>query len=218
MLSDSTDNSQDETVLNPNEPPISSITKKKRKRKPVYPPEIRDNSQLKKYWHKRFSLFKKFDQGVKLDEESWYSVTPEIVAKHTAERCKCDVIIDAFCGAGGNTIQFARTCNKVIAIDIDPKKIELAKNNAHVYGVTEKIEFIVGDFMQLADGLKGDVVFLSPPWGGPSYLREPVYDLETMLQPAPLSKLLEASRKVTEDVVVFLPRNSNTFAVRKRRI
>lgn len=44
--------------------------------------------------------------------ESWYSVTPEAVAKHTADRCKCDIIIDAFCGAGGNTIQFALTCNK----------------------------------------------------------------------------------------------------------
>lgn len=44
--------------------------------------------------------------------ESWYSVTPEKVAEHASERCKCDIIIDAFCGAGGNTIQFALTCNK----------------------------------------------------------------------------------------------------------
>lgn len=43
--------------------------------------------------------------------ESWFSVTPEEIAKHVAERCRCDVIIDAFCGAGGNTIQFAFTCN-----------------------------------------------------------------------------------------------------------
>lgn len=44
--------------------------------------------------------------------ESWFSVTPEKVACHTAERCRCDLIIDAFCGAGGNTIQFAMTCLK----------------------------------------------------------------------------------------------------------
>lgn len=42
--------------------------------------------------------------------ESWFSVTPEKVASFTAERCKCDVIIDAFCGVGGNSIQFAKTC------------------------------------------------------------------------------------------------------------
>ncbi|XP_057662735.1 trimethylguanosine synthase isoform X2 [Diorhabda carinulata] len=191
---------------------VQTTKRKRRKRKqPQYPPEIKNNSKLRKYWQKRFSLFSKFDMGIKLDEESWYSVTPEQVAKHTAERCRCDVIIDAFCGAGGNSIQFALNCKKVIAIDIDPKKIELAQNNANVYGVSDKIEFIIGDFIQLAGGLKADVVFLSPPWGGPSYLSEPLYDLETMLLPVPFSQLIASARKVTSNVVAFLPRNSNTF-------
>ncbi|KAL3284721.1 hypothetical protein HHI36_018867 [Cryptolaemus montrouzieri] len=186
--------------------------RRKRKRKMVtYPPEIRDSAKLKKYWMRRFSLFSRFDEGVKLDKESWYSVTPEIVAKHTAQRCKTDVIIDAFCGAGGNTIQFALTCKKVIAVDIDPIKIELARNNAKVYGVVDKIEFIVGDFMTLASNLKADVVFMSPPWGGPSYSNRLVYDLEKMLQPSPFSKLMEAANTISKNVAVFLPKNSNTF-------
>ena len=62
-------------------------------------------------------------------------MTPERIAQHIADRCRCDVVVDAFCGVGGNAIQFAFTCNRVIAIDIDPAKIELAKNNAAVYGV-----------------------------------------------------------------------------------
>lgn len=44
--------------------------------------------------------------------ESWYSVTPEKVSKHIAERCQCDVVVDACCGAGGNSIQFAFTCER----------------------------------------------------------------------------------------------------------
>ena len=44
--------------------------------------------------------------------ESWFSVTPEAIAAHIAERCRCDTIVDAFCGAGGNTIQFAFTCHR----------------------------------------------------------------------------------------------------------
>lgn len=59
----------------------------------------------------------------------------------------------------------------VIAIDIDPKKIEMAKHNAAIYGVADRIEFIIGDFLTLADSLKADVIFLSPPWGGPQYLK-----------------------------------------------
>jgi tRNA G37 N-methylase Trm5 len=50
---------------------------------------------------------------------------------------------------GGNAIQFAFTCERVIAIDIDPYKIELARKNAAVYGVQDRIEFIVGDFFQV---------------------------------------------------------------------
>lgn len=44
--------------------------------------------------------------------ESWFSVSPEKVAAYTAQRCKCDIVIDAFCGAGGNTIQFALNSSK----------------------------------------------------------------------------------------------------------
>ena len=47
----------------------------------------------------------------------------------------------------------------------------MAKHNAEVYGVADHIDFIVGDFMQLADKLVADVVFLSPPWGGPQYMK-----------------------------------------------
>ena len=53
-------------------------------------------------------------------------------------------MIDPFCGVGGSAIQFAKTCNKVIAIDIDPTKIHAARHNAKVYGVEHKIEFIIG--------------------------------------------------------------------------
>lgn len=69
----------------------------------------------------------------------------------------------------------------VIAIDLDPKKIECAQHNAAIYNVANRIEFIVGDYMQLAPSLSADVVFLSPPWGGPNYLQADVFDLKTMI-------------------------------------
>ncbi|KAF5294600.1 hypothetical protein FQA39_LY13359 [Lamprigera yunnana] len=192
----------------------SSHNLKKRKNKKCKRPnvstEIKANPKLKKYWHRRYSLFSKFDEGIKLDEESWFSVTPESIAKNTATRCCCDIVIDAFCGAGGNTIQLAFTCNKVIAIDRDAEKIKFAKHNAEIYNVADQIEFLVGDFFQLADSLKGNVVFLSPPWGGPEYLTQPVYDLNC-LQPHPLNILLETARKITNDICLFLPKNSNTY-------
>ncbi|XP_045461723.1 trimethylguanosine synthase-like [Harmonia axyridis] len=133
---------------------------------------------MKRYWQKRFNLFSRFNQGIQLDKESWYSVTPESIAKKTTEICKTNVIVDGFCVAGGNSIQLAFTCKKVIAIDIDPKKIELERINAGIHGVSKKIKFIVGDYIKLAPMLKADEVFLSQPWGGPSYLKERAYDQE----------------------------------------
>ena len=44
--------------------------------------------------------------------EGWFSVTPEKIAEHIADRCRSDLIIDAFCGVGGNVIQFAFTCER----------------------------------------------------------------------------------------------------------
>ena len=42
----------------------------------------------------------------------------------------------------------------VIAIDIDPVKIACARRNAELYGVDDRIEFIVGDYLTLVPHLK----------------------------------------------------------------
>eukprot|EP00042_Codosiga_hollandica_P046907 m.501413 g.501413 ORF g.501413 m.501413 type:complete len:886 (-) comp57329_c0_seq88:156-2813(-) len=164
-------------------------------------------SRQHKYWLQRYRLFSRFDQGIQLDEESWYSVTPERLAEHIAERCRCDVIVDAFCGAGGNSIQFAFSCERVIAIDIDPKKIEMARHNARIYGVEDRIEFIIGDFLEVAPRLKADVVFLSPPWGGPSYTNKRVFDLSTMNPSG--RNIFNAAKTISQNLVLFLPKNTD---------
>ena len=46
-------------------------------------------------------------------------MTPEKLAAHIAERCRCDLVVDAFAGVGGNAIQFAYTCERVVAVDLD---------------------------------------------------------------------------------------------------
>lgn len=47
-----------------------------------------------------------------LDDTGWFSITPQPIASHIAQRCQCDVIMDAFCGVGGNAIEFAKTCER----------------------------------------------------------------------------------------------------------
>lgn len=208
---ESTENNAD------NAPKLNAKKSKKKRRQNKLltnmPTEIANDRALFKYWTKRFSLFSLFDQGIKLDRESWFSVTPEKVAICTAMRCKCDTIIDAFCGAGGNSIQFAKTCKRVISIDIDEKKIEMARHNARIYGVEDRIEFVVGDYFEIAKTIKADVVFLSPPWGGISYIKNDVYDIEKSLLPLPASELMSFTRTITPNIAIYLPRNTNTRQV-----
>ncbi|KAM6318389.1 trimethylguanosine synthase isoform 2-T2 [Aegotheles albertisi] len=197
--------------------------KKRRKRKKIalgaIPAEIAADPELAKYWAQRYRLFSRFDEGIKLDREGWFSVTPEKIAEHIAIRVSqsfnCDIIVDAFCGVGGNAIQFALTSKRVIAIDIDPEKLSLARHNAEVYGVADQIEFVCGDFMVLAADLRADVVFLSPPWGGPDYATAEIFDIQTMICPdgypfkAPHCCDFWLSKKITNNIVYFLPRNAD---------
>ncbi|KAM9439792.1 trimethylguanosine synthase isoform 1-T1 [Clarias gariepinus] len=176
------------------------------------PPEIAAEPELAKYWAQRYRLFSRFDKGVKLDHEGWFSVTPEKIAEHIAQRAQVAsqrlVIVDAFCGVGGNAIQFALAGNAVIAIDIDPVRLALAQNNAAVYGVSQWIDFIQADFLQVAPRLRADVVFLSPPWGGPEYLSANVFNIKTMMSPDGF-EIFRLARMISENIVYFLPRNAD---------
>ncbi|KAJ7695037.1 Tgs1 protein [Mycena rosella] len=191
---------------------------------------------LQKYFAQRTRFLSLYSSppGCLLDEEGWYSITPELVADRIAERCRCDTILDAFCGVGGNAIAFAKTCERVIALDISPTRLALARHNAQIYGVADRIEFILMDYISFANSYlsirndasprKIDVVFLSPPWGGPGYLAgdtrpssptkpeaaestHPSYTLAS-IQPIHGADLFRLSRRITPNVAYYLPRNT----------
>ncbi|KAL1525306.1 hypothetical protein AB1Y20_020167 [Prymnesium parvum] len=170
---------------------------------------------LRKYWVQRYMLFSKYDDGIRLDQEGWFSVTPEVLAAHMAERCRCDLLIDAFAGVGGNAIQFAYTCERVIAVDLDATRLHLARHNASVYKVADRIEFVQADFMQLAAAMKADVVFLSPPWGGPGYKDAHTFDIDTMMGGLNGSEILHAALSIAPNVAYFLPKNTNLAQIEK---
>lgn len=110
-------------------------------------------------------LFAKWaDVRLMEDEQARYSLTPEAHALRIATQMKVDGrrVLDAFCGAGGNAIAFARRGAKVVAMDTDARRLSMAKHNAKVYGVSHQIEFRQGDFFRTSP--RADVVFLDPPW------------------------------------------------------
>jgi trimethylguanosine synthase len=158
-----------------------------------------------KYWAQRRRLFSRFDRGIQLDSQGWYSVTPEIIADHVAERVstlvsspefkqaggncgnnnknadKGIIILDAFCGCGGNSIAFGKLpsdiVSKVICVDTDRSKLLMAAHNASLYDIPkEKLIFVECNsiFILKYCYKNGEFVLDQPTSVMPQYMPPPV--------------------------------------------
>lgn len=190
---------------------------------PYWPDYSSLPKSLSNYYNQRHFLFSKFDEGVLLNNAQWFSTTPELIAEQVAQHLWSRfpdpslVVVDAFGGAGGNAIQLAHYYDHVICIDIEPESITCAKQNAWVYGVSEKIQFVVGDCLEVLsrEEVVSDIIFGSPPWGGPSYKSHGgLFDLFKM-EPLELRTIHAAFSKLTDNLCYFLPKNSNLDQIKQ---
>lgn len=175
----------------PRQPYIKIITAKSAKRKPMFKHENFDRNYKPlpdgdcgdgiknphpkeevpdKFWAQRRRLFARYDEGIRLDKESWYSVTPEAIADHIARKMakaakalkggnnngisEGAIVLDAFCGCGGNAVAFAKLPREdislVVCIDTDRSKLEMAAHNAELYGISrDRIIFIEADAVRI---------------------------------------------------------------------
>lgn len=222
---------------------------------------------MKKYWAQRYLIFSKYDSGALLTKELWYSVTPEALSKYTAKfinEAFCEKrqrgeplkVMDAFCGGGGNIIQFLNYNDEVYAADINKIHLHCTYNNASLYvdreTLKEKLVLLplnweivdydaaqaqtpppdlppheqpdqrddfaddttyatVQESLESLEKLRAgkfDCIFGSPPWGGPEYMNDEIYNLDNLL-PYTLEKLLRVFLQFTDEIVLFLPRNSD---------
>jgi trimethylguanosine synthase len=112
----------------------------------------------------------------------------------------------------------------------------LARHNAAIYGVADRIEFILADYISFANAYLSrpnptrriDVVFLSPPWGGPGYISPSENhvstddnadfqdELEThaqyslsRIQPIHGADLFRLTKRISDNIAYFLPRNAD---------
>lgn len=162
--------------------------------------------KYQRYWDRRYHYFSRFDEGIKLDAEGCHTVMPEQSATVLAARLSSmKTVIDGFCGMGGISIALARIGLKVIAIEINEERLEIAKHNAKIYEVEKKINFIQGDYYSVANTLTADAVVLDPPWGWPRLSKHEYIRLEHL---APYGdKLLDFSMRKFKTVVLRVPKN-----------
>lgn len=92
------------------------------------------------------------------------------IAKDYASLKGTETLIDLYCGTGTIGLSMAGDCKELIGVEIVPKAIEDAKQNAQLNGITNA-RFICGDAKVAAaqlerEGIKPDVVILDPPRKG----------------------------------------------------
>jgi len=143
----------------------------------------------------------KFTKPVHADEIGMRLATPEVVAKYIADRLHCEVIADLGCGIGGQLLFFGKTCGRVYAVERDAAKLEMARQNCELYGVTN-VEFILGDALsaEVRDRVRdADIIFSDP--ARPLTEHERTFE---SLEP-PIPQILSVYEGVTRDFAFHAP-------------
>ncbi|KAI1394133.1 RNA cap guanine-N2 methyltransferase-domain-containing protein [Hypoxylon trugodes] len=197
---------------------------------------------LQKYWQQRYTIFPCYNEGIYMTQDAWFGVTPEPIANQIAQDLNSIIspskttIIDLFAGVGANAIALANATtnhgledrwDKVIAVELDAATLACAQHNASLHGVTDDIIWVLGDSFKFLDALLNSpdkleddlrvdvastVLFASPPWGGPGYSTDEIFDLNTM-EPYNLAKLYGSYK--TMDHALYLPRTSDLRQIAK---
>jgi hypothetical protein len=107
-------------------------------------------------------------RAARVDESARLGLTPEALALALGKRARAlgaqVHVVDACCGAGGNAIGFARAGCSVTAIEIDAARLELARHNAALYGVANRIEWLRGDARALLAQMPAALWFIDVPF------------------------------------------------------
>jgi SAM-dependent methyltransferase len=83
-----------------------------------------------------------------------YFVEPHIPGFAQHERWSGKRVLEIGCGLGTDTINFARAGARVTAVDLSSRSLDLARQRAAVFGLTDRIEFVEADAERLADFVK----------------------------------------------------------------
>jgi tocopherol O-methyltransferase len=114
-------------------------------------------------WRNRHNLglhFGYYDAAHRGHDEAVLNLNAQLA--HLVKITKDDYILDAGCGVGGSSIWLAQNIDsRATGVNITPRQVERAAQNALARGVSDKADFIVADFAKIPFGDESFTVF----WG-----------------------------------------------------
>ena len=146
---------------------------------------------------------------LRFDEEAFYSVTDQYTADKISRELKkqcpqAQLITDATACIGGNSFSFSKHFPFVQAIELDKIRYDYLKANLQTLE-TINVACYWGDCIDVVPYLKQDLVFLDPPWGGPSYKDKKSIDL--YLSGVELSEVCKIVKPYCRYLALKVPQN-----------
>ena len=86
------------------------------------------------------------------------------------------IVTDATAGIGGNSIYFSKYFDKVNAVEINKNRSTYLQNNINLLNLNN-VTVYNDDCLNSCMTLEQNVIFIDPPWGGPSYKNSNFVDL-----------------------------------------
>lgn len=159
----------------------------------------------------------KFGNDFVVSEATYVMGIHHLIAEKIAERFKDHKrVLDACAGAGFMGIAFAKYVPEVVAVDINPEHLKMAKQNAKIAGVQQKIKFVLGDVSsdEVLDSIgEIDGVNLDMDWAIGKDKKVHVTRLSEMQPPADF--LFGKISKKTPNISIRLPRELNLEELKK---
>ncbi len=154
------------------------------------------------------------------DEEGLSLTSYQSASEHITKRIKSKLgkvsTLELCSGVGGITIFLAKKLAHIFAIDINPIRIQAAKQNAKTFNVLNKITFIEGDILDekllssLKDNNKIEAVVTDVDWRDDltKSLKETTPDISKTIPSTPII-FEKINRLITSNIIMHLAANTN---------
>ena len=105
-----------------------------------------------------------------MDETALFSVTVDKDAAVITQSLRSllpefSSICDATACVGGNTMSFAKYFSKVTAVELDPGRCDMLRNNINLCGLQDRVHIVNMDFLLFSETMPYfDFIFFDPPY------------------------------------------------------